>query len=1234
MVYKNNTFFKKVGYVLVMLLVLFLTVACNKKVKVTDIKLDKTELEMFLGDSETIIATILPENATEKTIDWSSDDEEVVTVEDGVIVAVGTGNATVTAKCGNKTATVEVVVEQGLTVEFNVNGGSGITSQKVKEGEKATKPDDPTKDGYNFLGWFKDENLTTAFNFNSIITQDIILYAKWGDNKVTVTFQVNGGSEITSLTIDRGSKVTEPDTPTKDGFAFVGWFEDIGLTTEFDFDTAITENIIIYVKWKDIITYKLAYHLDGGVNNDKNVTEYNIFDLPLTLEAPDKEGYTFLGWYHNGNFTVGPISKIEVAKTLNLYARWELETKVEGDVYCNPDLEKTDVGETVMYKDMSFIYGETAFADLSDALEVATENVYIVGTFTENVTINQSNLNILGPNAFIDANKSTRNSEAVLKGKITVANGVNNLTINGFAFTDTAKITGAGANQNIKFIYNYVYDTKEATTAWLETAGYTSGFFVFANSTNDKLVDFVFQNNKFDNVSDVNINFTRVNNVLVKNNTFTNFDRDAIRFDDGGFNQGKLTFIDNVFSNDELGGYNGIYFRMYGGDQNLETIIDISNNTFRNIGQVNREYYSGAISMRNYQEKDTAIKIFDNKFETCANYINIRNNATAANHEAYYWTCDINYNEFIGLPTTYYFRNWNVTDGATTNPLTTNFEYNYFEDDDGNPITNLEIYADYFKDLDSYANYYQSREEYEARYEDSEKLPTEIIINNPISNIEFQGDYQLDITINPQDAVVKKVTYMSSRPDIVSVSSTGFLKAEAFGNATITIVSDADDKVIATMTVKVVEKERIEVRYIGNGALKVDEMLSLEATIISDSDNLTWISSDESIAVVDDAGVVTALAAGTVNISAIISGTDIKCETGLTVYDENEVNELIQYFIDINTGVIFTTEIYYIGSDNGSNDYLNSVVGTVSDYHFGKFAVQKNMLPKDRPNYPGEVIDIEFVTIHDTANANFDSGALANSNWCNHTLNTGSSWHYTVGNDGVYQQLPDNMKGWHAGDGARKFELIDTGIKSDGDNPIITINHRGFFEVNGKESLIEAPKIAQIAELGIYTTIGDNGNYWMNKTYYNTGYEVIANHGGNSNSIGIETAVDNGSDIYFTWHRAAKLSAELLLKHDLELDRLLYHNNFSGKPCPRSMMTADLVSEFETLVYAEYKIQKEFSDYEIEFTSHNPEILDDTGKIIKAPLETTNVSYTVKVTKGTEIQEITLNALIPGQYNR
>ena len=66
------------------------------------------------------------------------------------------------------------------TVTFDMNGhGTQINAQTVNEGAKASKPADPTAEGYTFKGWYADEKLSTAFDFETAIKADTTVYAKW-----------------------------------------------------------------------------------------------------------------------------------------------------------------------------------------------------------------------------------------------------------------------------------------------------------------------------------------------------------------------------------------------------------------------------------------------------------------------------------------------------------------------------------------------------------------------------------------------------------------------------------------------------------------------------------------------------------------------------------------------------------------------------------------------------------------------------------------------------------------------------------------------------------------------------------------------------------------------------------------------------------------------------------------------------------------------------------------------
>ncbi len=86
----------------------------KKVVPVTSVSLDRTTLTMTEGDTQTLSATVKPENATDKTVTWSSSNTAVATVDGGKVTAVAPGTATITAKAGDKTATCAVTVNQKI----------------------------------------------------------------------------------------------------------------------------------------------------------------------------------------------------------------------------------------------------------------------------------------------------------------------------------------------------------------------------------------------------------------------------------------------------------------------------------------------------------------------------------------------------------------------------------------------------------------------------------------------------------------------------------------------------------------------------------------------------------------------------------------------------------------------------------------------------------------------------------------------------------------------------------------------------------------------------------------------------------------------------------------------------------------------------------------------------------------------------------------------------------------
>ena len=202
----------------------------------------------------------------------------------------------------------------------------------------------------------------------------------------------------------------------------------------------------------------------------------------------------------------------------------------------------------------------------------------------------------------------------------------------------------------------------------------------------------------------------------------------------------------------------------------------------------------------------------------------------------------------------------------------------------------------------------------------------------------------------------------------------------------------------------------------------------------------------------------------------------------------------------------------------------------------------------------------EYVVIHDTAGGapthTAESFALNQVQANNNPDNTYISWHFTVGEDGIYQSLPLDEVAYHAGDGSHVY-----------------------------------------------------GDIWYSSTYNKA--DCIG--GGNRNGIGIESCINQGADYNVTLRMLAKLVAELLLEFNLSTDRIKQHWNFSGKDCPGVIRHCGRWEEFKNLVKAEYFMKTQLKGIEFEYKSLSPEVMDDEGKIIVKDGLARTVSYKVKV---------------------
>lgn len=241
------------------------------------------------------------------------------------------------------------------TVEFkNVD----LNSIEVIDGDKITKPADPIKEGFVFIGWYSDETLENVYDFETQVNNNLTLYAKFEEevNKYDVVFKGFNGEELATISVVegddipetsipnapivegyefkgwdkdlsnitsdleinavyeklilelkvefknvemdsviviRGEKLAKPIISEKEGYVFGGWFTDESLQNAYDFDSVVTDNLVLYAKW-DIVKLQVIFKdKDGNVISEQEVEYGNNAIEPV---KPEFEGYEFISW--------------------------------------------------------------------------------------------------------------------------------------------------------------------------------------------------------------------------------------------------------------------------------------------------------------------------------------------------------------------------------------------------------------------------------------------------------------------------------------------------------------------------------------------------------------------------------------------------------------------------------------------------------------------------------------------------------------------------------------------------------------------------------------------------------------------------------------------------------------------------------------------------------------------------------------------------------------------------
>lgn len=877
---------------------------------------------------------------------------------------------------------------------------------------------------------------------------------------------------------------------------------------------------------------------------------------------------------------------------------------------------KSDLTDTVELEGYTYTLNDNAYTSIAALMTVVSDDsdVYVFpGTYGQNFTISNNNISFYGEDFGVKAT-ADRTNGTIITGKITLAQYVHDITFDGINFIGTAEVantplaysaTYAFNNENISFQNCYIntttgrgfFDCEANGSDYTKNVSFDRCYFTGSTGYLDGII---FINNSY-NLSVTN---SIIEDIVAKNGTSGTYNSGFIFIEDAmrGIS-GDLIFTNNYV--DGLSGDNSNYSEIiyadyvgkYGTSTEAHSII-INENNFNNVNgfvfncekgntTAAGKYPLEAMEM-NYNE-------FHNVFKIAWVYV-----PTSLTDTFYF-----NYNKiYKGGIYTYAVK----CDGTT---ISTDASKNIYFDANGDVITTGPVESDYNASVFYEEEFFTSMNEF---------LDSTVGINVELSKDTIELNETSTITITGQ---YTSVTYETSNEEVAVVTSDGVIHAVNAGAATITVrIQTVNGEVVSEINITVTDKQEID--------------LLLDLLEEGNNTNALYQNIDYHY-YASGYGSAAYLVKGAVN----------------NYFPSTMLSTTIDPNYRINLNYTIRNGNYYSLVDSNYNAANN---------------------PNNVDQYGGiRMENVEFIVIHDTESKTTAANTMAYTVGSQGGGRFRSSYHYFIDDKVLYQLLDEKYVGYHAGEGTLYTDLMDTGITVEqlGKNlryrPTVTVrNFNGVdyfylddvrtnitvdqrFSFYGKDTdeyiywetdtdmltasgtLNETPNpltssSTAINKLGLGVFIKD-GKYVLPQYHFKRGnYNSYGMRGG-ANSIGIETSVELGHDIYKTWQNTAKFVADMLVRYNLTPDRVVFHNNFTNKLCPHTMMEANQTDQFLDMVYYEYMVAQYYSNYTITFSSTSG-LIDSTGRITGTISGTTNIPYTITVSDGTTTKSIDLVATV------
>lgn len=270
------------------------------------------------------------------------------------------------------------------TVRFDSLGGSAVASVEANAGSTIAAPANPTRENYNFTGWYKNAACTEIWDFSTDkVNADTTLYADWQINSYSVNLLVSNsdaGNVSGAGTYEYSERVTITAS-VNDGYSFDGWYEGADLISD---DSTYTFSVpaknVSYTAKFEIATYSIEYVDTFGAEHS-NPTRYTMFDKDITLGSLDidhREHYEFAGWYIGDE----PVTVIEQGTygDLTIIAKWvpivygTITYELNGGINAETNHAELTIESTLSAPTKT---GDISYTSNSDGTFDMTREVYI-----------------------------------------------------------------------------------------------------------------------------------------------------------------------------------------------------------------------------------------------------------------------------------------------------------------------------------------------------------------------------------------------------------------------------------------------------------------------------------------------------------------------------------------------------------------------------------------------------------------------------------------------------------------------------------------------------------------------------------------------------------------------------------------------------------------------------------------------------------------------------------------